>query len=77
MADTLQGYTLNEWGIQLFDSVLIAGMPKGAGKTTLAMSAIRPDDYAVVVACDLGKLSRGMIKNPQNVLVLPNQNQEP
>ncbi len=71
--DTLQGWTLNEWGIQLYDSVLIAGMPKGAGKTTLAMTAIRPDDYAAVVLCDLGKLSGTSLVNPEHVLVLPNQ----
>jgi hypothetical protein len=72
----LAGMLASQWSTQTRETVLIAGMPKGAGKTTLALSPLigRPSARAVVIACDLGKLSipEGIDRTTQ-VLVLPNQ----
>lgn len=69
----LLGIPLEEWGIQDRETVLIAGAPKGAGKTTLALSVGKPDDYTAVVACDLGKLSVPPGRSRERILVIPYQ----
>jgi hypothetical protein len=67
------GVLASEWAPQTRETVLIAGLPKGAGKTTLALSSLigLPDARAAIIACDLGKLSipKGVDRN--NLLVLP------
>lgn len=71
----LDGLILNEWTTQTRETVLIAGMPKGAGKTTLALSVANTKaPRTVIIACDLGKLSIPPGVDPKNVLVLPYQN---
>ena len=70
----LDGVVLDEWGIQNNETVLVAGMPKGAGKTTLALSVAKTaKPRTVIIACDLGKLSIPPGVDPKNVLVLPYQ----
>jgi hypothetical protein len=64
----MQGTTADKWKTQTFWSVLLAGAPKGAGKTTLALSAPVP---MVVVSCDLGRLSIPPGVDRSQVLVLP------
>jgi hypothetical protein len=66
----MQGATADQWKQQEFWSVLAAGMPKGAGKTTLALSAPQP---TIVVACDLGRISIPPGVDRSKVLVLPYQ----
>jgi len=69
----VEGELASDWQPQMRETVLIAGMPKGAGKTTLALSSVTPGQRAVVVACDLGKLSIPLMVNRKDVLVMPNQ----
>lgn len=71
----LEGSLLSEWTTQERETVLIAGLPKGAGKTTLALSvALTKAPRTAIIACDLGKLSIPPGVDPKNVLVLPYQN---
>jgi hypothetical protein len=71
----LDGLVLDEWKTQSRETVLVAGLPKGAGKTTLAMSvALTQTPRTAIIACDLGKLSIPPGVDPKNVLVLPYQN---
>ena len=69
----LVGNTADLWATQERITVLIAGMPKGAGKTTLAISATEPGQSTVVMACDLGRLSIPPNVDKSQVLVLPYQ----
>lgn len=70
----IEGSILSQWAPQGRETVLVAGMPKGAGKTTFALSATRPGQRTVIIACDQGKLSRTPGIDYSNVLVLPYQN---
>lgn len=71
---TLDGTVLANWEPQGRETVLVAGMPKGAGKTSLVMSMAKTaTPRTVVIACDLGKLSIPPGIDPANVLVLPYQ----
>lgn len=70
---TLTASLASEWAVQQRETVIIAGNPKGAGKTTFALSATRPGQRTVVVACDLGKLSIPPGVDKSNVLVVPYQ----
>ena len=70
---TLTASLASEWAVQTRETVIIAGNPKGAGKTTFALSATKPGQRTVVVACDLGKLSIPPMVDKSNVLVVPYQ----
>jgi AAA domain-containing protein len=69
----LAGSVASEWAPQTRETVTVAGEPKGAGKTTFAISAIHGDRRGVVVACDLGKLSIPPAVKRENVLVVSYQ----
>lgn len=64
----MQGVVASQWENQQHYTVLAAGAPKGAGKTTLALSSTTP---SVVVSCDLGKLSIPPGVDRTQILVLP------
>lgn len=64
----MRGMTLNEWPMQDYWSVLLAGLPKGSGKTTFAMSAPKP---LVLFSFDLGRVSIPPGVNPNDVLIIP------
>lgn len=69
----LAGTMLTEWQTQERETVLVAGAPKGAGKTTLALSMGKKEDYTIVIACDHGKLSVPPHRDRSRILVLPYQ----
>ena len=64
----MQGTTADQWKQQDYWSVLLAGVQKGAGKTTIALSAPTP---IAVVSCDLGRLSIPPSVAKSQILVLP------
>src|SRR2546427_3507858 len=66
----MQGQTADRWETQKHWTVLIAGAPKGAGKTTLAMCSETP---TVIIACDLGRVSIPPGVDRSKVLILPYQ----
>jgi hypothetical protein len=70
---TIEGSVLADWAPQGRETVLVAGMAKGAGKTTFALSSTLPGARTVIIACDLGKLSIPPGVDRNNVLVLPYQ----
>jgi AAA domain-containing protein len=69
----LPGHTANEWKAQTMETVMLAGEPKGSGKTTFATSAVYGTRRGIIVACDLGKLSIPPNVKKENLLVLPYQ----
>lgn len=70
MAGLVGAVRASEWTTQKNISVLVAGEPKGAGKTTFALSAPGPK---VVLAFDLGRLSIPPGINRDETLVIPYQ----
>jgi hypothetical protein len=70
---TVQAFAGNEWQTQDRITALVCGHPKGAGKTTLAISVTKPNQTTAVVACDLGRLSIPPSVKREQLLVFPYQ----